>query len=301
MVDLTDCKELTNKFGGSEKKKTILYNNRRYMVKFPDRVREMNNELSYMNNVFSEDIGCKIYKLLGFETQNTFLATYNMQNGENRIVVACEDFTDNNKTLIEFHKLSLQYLESDSIRTRANIDNIMIVIDSNDNISDKEKMKEFFWDMFIVDGFIGNSDRNLDNWGVLEDSNGILTPAPIYDCGSSLSPLYTENKMNDILNNKNLFKREEYNVYSCYRINHKRILFSDIMKNPPAELEKAIRRICPIIEEKLPLIGKNIDDTPKMPPMHRKYMKESLGLRYKQIIKPAIKAYCLDNNNRLTK
>ncbi|WP_303814140.1 hypothetical protein [Selenomonas ruminantium] len=44
MVDLTDCRELTNKFGGSEKKKTILYNNRRYMVKFPDRVREMNNE-----------------------------------------------------------------------------------------------------------------------------------------------------------------------------------------------------------------------------------------------------------------
>ena len=296
MVDLTDCRELTNKFGGSEKKKTILYNNHRYMVKFPDRVREMNNELSYMNNVFSEDIGCKIYKLLGFETQNTFLATYNMQNGENKIVVACEDFTDSNKTLIEFHKLSLKYLESDSIRTRANIDNIMMVIDSNDNISDKEKMKDFFGDMFIVDGFIGNSDRNLDNWGVLEDSNGNLTPAPIYDCGSSLSPLYTENKMNDILNNKNLFKREEYNVYSCYRINHKRILFSDIMKNPPEELEKAIKRICPKIEKNLVKIGSIIDNTPGMGNIHRKYIKESLGLRYKEIIKPAIKKYCLSNN-----
>ncbi len=39
MIDLTNEKELTNGYGGSEAKKTILYNDKIYMVKFPDPVR----------------------------------------------------------------------------------------------------------------------------------------------------------------------------------------------------------------------------------------------------------------------
>ena len=63
MIDLTHCQETINTFGGSEKKKRILYDHRIYMVKFPDPVRELHNSLSYMNNQFSEDIGCKIFKM----------------------------------------------------------------------------------------------------------------------------------------------------------------------------------------------------------------------------------------------
>ncbi len=291
MVDLTGCKELTNRFAGSEKKKTLLYNGRRYMVKFPDRVRESKNELSYMNNEFSEDIGCKIYKMLGFEVQNTFLAKYSLNSETTKIVVACEDFTQDGKTLIEFHKLSLQYLESDSIKTQANIDNVMHVIDSNENIKDKKSMKNMFWDMFVVDGFLGNSDRNLDNWGVLENELGDLIPAPIYDCGSSLSPLLTEDVMKKRLNDKNEFKREEFNVYSCYRINRQRILFSSIMKDPPIELELAISRVCPKIEKNLGHMAKLIDNTPGMTLVHKEYIKSSLILRFNLIIKPALKKY----------
>ncbi|MBR3623092.1 MAG: hypothetical protein IKN43_07075, partial [Selenomonadaceae bacterium] len=52
MIDLTDCKEVVNTFGGSEVKKRIVYEGRYYMVKFPDPIREKNNELSYINRVF---------------------------------------------------------------------------------------------------------------------------------------------------------------------------------------------------------------------------------------------------------
>ena len=77
-------------------------------------------------------------------------------------------------------------------------------------------------------------------------------------------------------------------------MNHKRVLFSEIMKNPPKELEMAIKRVCPKIEKSLPLVSEIIDNTPGMSTVHKKYVKESLGLRYKQIIKPAIKNFCKD-------
>ena len=35
MIDFTDCKELISTYGGSEKKKRIIYNNKIYLLKFP--------------------------------------------------------------------------------------------------------------------------------------------------------------------------------------------------------------------------------------------------------------------------
>lgn len=287
MHDLTNCEVLTNTFGGSEKKKRIIFDGRIYMVKFPDRVRAQKNELSYMNNQFSEDIGCKIYKTLGFETQNTFLATYRIGD-ENKIVVACEDFTQDGDQLIEFHKLSLEYIENDSLRTQANIDNVIEVIKATKQISDKAEFIRKFWDMFVVDGFIGNRDRNLDNWGALEDSKKNLRFAPIYDCGSSLSPLMTEEVMRTALGNMNVFKREEFNVYSCYRIGRNKILFSELMKNPPDELREAILRIVPKIMTNKGKIEKIIDETPMMSDIHKRYLKTSLRLRSQTILIPAL-------------
>ena len=82
MVDLTTCTEIANEFGGSEKKKTLIYKDKRYMVKFPDPIREKNNDLSYMNNQFSEYIGCEIFKSLSINTQNTFLGKYTERTGK---------------------------------------------------------------------------------------------------------------------------------------------------------------------------------------------------------------------------
>ena len=292
MIDLTSCTKLPNKFLGSEVKITIIYENRVYMVKFPDPVREKNNSLSYMNNTFSEDIGCKIYKALGFETQNTFLATYHMNDGSKKIVVACEDFTQDGQMLFEFSKLSLQEIESPmpkSPRTQANIDNILRIIDNTPQITNKQVVISRLWDMFIVDGYIKNKDRNLDNWGMLMQNDGSLHFAPIYDCGSSLSALMSDEKMKAIMSNENHFKREEYNVYSCLRVNRNKVLFSDAMNDPSDDLAKAILRLVPKIEQKIPEINNIIDATPVISDTYKTYLKKGLDLRYRQIITPALK------------
>ena len=64
MIDITDCEQIASDFEGSERKFAILYNGEPYMVKEPDPVRDKNNLLSYMNNTFSEHIGCKIFEML---------------------------------------------------------------------------------------------------------------------------------------------------------------------------------------------------------------------------------------------
>jgi len=54
MIDFTNCQEIPNFYSGSENKKTLIYNDERYLVKFPDPIREKNKNVSYVNNVFSE-------------------------------------------------------------------------------------------------------------------------------------------------------------------------------------------------------------------------------------------------------
>ena len=76
MIDFTDCKELISTYGGSEKKKRIIYKNKIYLLKFPDPIRDVGNTLSYMNNQFSEYIGCHIMESLGISAQKTIIGIY---------------------------------------------------------------------------------------------------------------------------------------------------------------------------------------------------------------------------------
>ena len=72
MIDFDKAEEQLNRFGGYEKKTTILYQGKRYMLKHPDPVREgkFKGALSYKNNQFWEHIGCQIFKSCGFEVQD---------------------------------------------------------------------------------------------------------------------------------------------------------------------------------------------------------------------------------------
>lgn len=250
MIDFNTGKEKLNKFSGSEKKITILYENDLYMIKFPDPIRSKKNLLSYMNNQYSEHIGCNIFRACGFITQETSLGTYTDKNGKEKIVVGCKDFTQSGAILHEFSKLGNQIVEIDS-KFDTTIENVHLIIAECDLIKNKEDMLNCFWDMFIVDALLGNSDRHFDNWGFLEQ-NGEIEFAPIYDCGSALGALLDDSKMRELLTEINItgFKNIEYNITSCYSMNGKRIFYHEIFKNPPQRLAEAIKRVTPKIDIK---------------------------------------------------
>lgn len=65
-------KELINEYAGSEKKRTIVINGEKYLLKMPDPVREKNRMLSYINNSYSEYVVC-IERLVSVRTKSTYM------------------------------------------------------------------------------------------------------------------------------------------------------------------------------------------------------------------------------------
>ena len=218
MIDFSNATEEFNNYKGSEKKKTLIYNGKKYLVKFPDPIREKNKNLSYINNAFSEYIGSNIFKMIGFETQNTILGKYNY-NGKEKIVCACEDFTSDDSELFEFEGLALSTNPDKKIDTE--LSDIIDVIEECKMINSSDtKLK--FWKMFVVDALIGNTDRHNGNWGFLVNKKTKkVTFAPIYDCGSCLNPMI-EDKEIESLNDTEL-KNLAINCYSCLKEDGKKI------------------------------------------------------------------------------
>lgn len=280
MIDLTNAQELIPRYADSEPKRTLLYNGKVYMVKFPEPVRGKKHDLSYIYNQFSEDMGCKILQSAGLNVQNTFLATYQEKNGEVKIVVACEDFCPPDARLTEFKKLMLAVTDREEKRTNS-IEMVNEVLEKSNFTGNKTAFKQRFWDMFVGDALLGNSDRHLNNFGVIEH-NGTISFAPIYDCGSSLSPLLSDAEMERLLGKDGELSNKEYNIPSFFSYQGRRIFYHEIFKNPPPELAAAIRRVVPHID-----MGKAeqvIQATEGISAIRKHYLSRGIALRYDKIL-----------------
>lgn len=281
MIDFTDAMEELNNYKGSEKKKTLIYDGKKYLVKFPDPVREKNKNISYINNAFSEYVGSNVFRICGFKTQNTLLGTYTY-NGKEKIVCACEDFTDENHVLYEFENLALSANPDKKIETE--LSDIMEVIDSLEKISKlsiKDDIKKKFWDMFVVDSIIGNTYRHNGNWGILVDTqNNCANFAPIYDCGSCLNPMLEDHGL-EKLNNAEI-KNLAVNSYSCLKENGKKINYmqyiQDCKENKNKDCNEAIIRIFPQVN--IEEINKFIMEIPCISNTRKNFYKEIINFRY---------------------
>ena len=274
MIDFTECIEELNNYKGSEKKKTLIYDNKKYLVKFPDPVREKNKNISYINNAFSEYVGSNVFRIVGFETQNTILGNYTY-NGKEKVVCACEDFTDSDNILYEFESLALSTNPDKKIETE--LLDIIEVIESN-KIIDSKKIKEKFWDMFIIDCLIGNTDRHNGNWGLLlNKKNNEVKFAPVYDCGSCLNPMLEDIEIENF--NETELKNLAINCYSCIKENGKKINYIAYIKSKKnEECNKAICRIFEKID--IDKINKFIDEIPYMSTIRKEFYKNIIELRY---------------------
>ena len=283
MIDFSKAAEELNSYKGSEKKKTLIYNNKKYLVKFPDPIREKNRNISYINNAFSEYIGSNIFKIIGFETQNTLLGTYTY-NEKQKIVCACEDFTDANHVLYEFENLALSINTDKKIQTE--LSDIMEVINEIKNLTQIhlkiiDNIKEKFWDMFIIDSLIGNTDRHNGNWGLLVNARSNEAKfAPIYDCGSCLNPMLEDNEMNQI--NESELKNIAINCYSCIKENGKKINYMSYIKAMKNyECNSAINRVFQLID--INKIMSFIEEIPCISNIRKTFYKNIISYRYENL------------------
>ena len=285
MVDFTNCKINNYKYYGGKNggKICIVYNNENYMLKFPS-INEGISEHGYSNSCISEYIVCNIFKIMGLNTQDTILGMYNL-NGNEKIVVACKDFTSNDNVLKQFAELKNSQIETSKNGYGTELSEVLETIE-NQVIYDTNKLKEFFWQMFIADSFVGNFDRHNGNWGFLINENlKKIEIAPIYDCASCLYPQLTDEMIKGIINND---EEMEARVYifptSSLKINDKKINYFEYISSLKNEdCNKALLKLFPKID--LKKINTIIDETPSISNIRKEFYKKILKLRYEIILK----------------
>lgn len=277
-------KHLFNEYHGSEKKWTVLLDDGyKYMLKFPDPVREVNREVSYINNAFSEYIGCKIYESLDIPVQKTKLGYFITDDGKEKVVCLCRDFRNDGEQLFEIDKLELE--QFDEIQPLS-FQSVERTISKIDGLNTKQTM-DFYYDMFVVDSFIGNTDRHNGNWGLLVSDNSIKL-APVYDCGSSLSPLLSENELTEART-----QNDAINIKSSISADGQRIHYRDYIASHNPKVDDALKRIVPKIN--LYKINKIIEDIPYISEKRKNFYESLLSKRYDQILMPALKEYLHQN------
>ena len=243
MIDITKYASFISLYGGSEVKKTYYISGKKYMVKFPDPIRETRKNISYVNNQYSEYIGCKIFELFNIAVQNVSLVRCTIDDKE-KIAVMCEDFLKDDEVLVEFKNLS--YSLNLEKKYTNDLNDIFEMVNSVNNLEDKELFENNFWKIFIVDTLIGNVDRHLGNWAlILKDNKYRLSP--VYDCGSSLHPLLSEEEIIKILNTDEL-KNIAINLKTAYKLNGKTLNYIDIYNIMPNKLKEELINIYSLID-----------------------------------------------------
>lgn len=156
----------------------------------------------------------------------------------------------------------------------------------NQNVYDGKKLSDFFWDMFIADSLVGNFDRHNGNWGFLiNESLRKIEVAPIYDCASCLYPQLTDERIAEIIDDKNEMEARVY-IFptSALKYNDKKInYFTFISSLNNEECNRALLKMYPKIDMKK--IYRIIDETPYISEIRKKFYKKILKMRYEMILK----------------
>ncbi|MCD7921293.1 MAG: HipA domain-containing protein [Clostridiales bacterium] len=283
MIDFTDLPKRKKTYTGANGSKiSVVYNGELYMLKFP-ALSSRNRKMSYTNGCVSEYIGCHIFESIGIPVQETLLGTYT-KNGKEKIVVACRDFTSSGVVLQDFASLKNTVIDSENNGYGTELSDILMAIDEQQAIAPCT-LREWFWDIFIVDALIGNWDRHNGNWGFLyEVDTDMLTLAPIYDCGSCLFPQADESIMEAVLTDENELNLRIYEIpLSGIKVNGKKINYHDfIFSLENAECNSALKRIMPRID--MQKISRMIDETPFITDLQKDFYKTVLMQRKEKIL-----------------
>lgn len=189
-------------YGGHEIKYRLRIDDFWWMVKLEGNLREKRtlfgqNWPSYDSSCISEWLGSHIYASLGIPVQETMLCS---RGG--KTVVACRHIHEDGENVVEMRYLfknwasggyaSPNYKPSD---TMIDIFDMFKFLDLDVRLGHvSETLKSRFWEMFVIDSFIGNGDRHMGNWALILGRENKYRLAPVYDNGSSFFSRWREDQ-----------------------------------------------------------------------------------------------------------
>lgn len=277
-------------YAGAGKKYSIRDNGEYYLLKLPERIRQKNRDTSYANSCITEYISCKVIKSLGLDVQEVYLCTYN-----NDIVVACKDFLLKDESLGSFLELQNKVNHINSDNKGVSLEKTLQFIKEQEVVKTDE-MEKYFWDMFIADALIGNTDRHSNNWGyIFNEETNIRRMSPIYDCGAGLFPTLSENEKEMFLNNSSEFNRISKNdPVSVFKLNNARMNYYDTLVNNRKynyeysnDIAEAIKRIAPKYNREI--VHEIIREIPYISNIEKEFYTQLLENRNSLIIQKALK------------
>lgn len=283
MIDFTNLPVRNKTYTGANGSKIcVVYEGEAYMLKFPAPPSQ-NKKMSYTSGCASEYIGCHIFESIGIPVQKTLLGTYT-KNGKEKVVVACKDFTSTGIVLQDFASLKNTIIDSEHNGYGTELSDITCAIEEQTAINPYE-LKEWFWDIFIVDALIGNWDRHNGNWGFLYNTEtDKMKIAPVYDCGSCLFPQADEEIMQSTLDSQDERNLRIYQIpLSGIKLNGSKINYYDFIYSLENEdCNRALKRIQPRID--LTRINGIIDGTPYISEVQKRFYKTMLKERKEKIL-----------------
>ncbi len=266
------------------------------MVKYPNSTEGMRyiaDNFKYSTSPLSEYIASKIYETIGIDVHKTILGKWS-----DKLVVACKDFREKNEELVDFQSISNRYSSSSKTSSSLSgnsdkIDEIINLMEENDYFIDNPKLKDRFWDMFVIDAFIGNNDRNNGNWGIIENyEKRTIRLAPVYDNGASFNTKSDDKKLDKIMKEESRFISSVYENQVCHFYKDGKLLnplkYIEMENND--DCNKSILRIVPKIDMKK--INKIFDELPEkdenievISRIRKKFYLKTLKYRYERILK----------------
>lgn len=262
-------------YTGAERKKGILIQGEPYIVKY---AKNSPQGITYSH--ISEYIGSHLFQMVGLEAQQTFLGTC-----DGNPVVVMKDFIGEDEIFIPFNDVGDSTLEQSRERYQYTYHDIMQMLEENMKLTDVEGTIQHFWNMYLVDAWIGNFDRHGSNWGFLKKDNRYRM-APIYDNGSSLFPrLNTDMKLQKILDSEEEMLKRVYTFpTSQILLQGKKSSYYELIDSLQyEECNEALMRMKPKID--LEKMEKIIDGVEEISALRKTFYKRMLYLRYEVMIK----------------
>ena len=231
---------------------------------------------------------------MGIPVQETVLGRY-----RDYIAVACRDFSRDDFYLYEFYKLANAYVgDNELAKDRCIIlDEIYRVIENVCKVRYiKEALIKRFWDMFIVDALIANSNRSSSDWGILvpigSKDMANAQVAPVYDNGWCLNSALTDEEMANILAKSNNERIKLYlsssSIFQRKDDNQKINPYSFLQRHENRDADAALISLKERITRAIENINHLIDDIPIITDIGKRFYKESIEYRYRYGILPAL-------------
>ena len=293
-IDFDRYEQNDRMYGGlSGAKIGICYHGANYILKYPQNLKERhfnNVAMSYSTSPISEYLGSHIYELFDLPVHETLLG---MRRG--KPVVACRDFLGQGDRLFEFREIKTTFESpggeisgSETSGSGVELCDILRVIDEHPLLRRVPGVKERFWQMFVVDAYIGNMDRNNGNWGVISRYDGQIELAPVYDNGACLNNKWDEARIRPILDDASKMRAQAYRgVVNIFEQNGKRINpFQYIAEMRNEDCARAVALLVPKMQMHDAAIHALIDEVPVLTSVQRDFLHRILSLRLHESLVP---------------